>query len=462
MKKILILGAGITGLSTAWKLSNKGYDVTLIEKDTKVGGLAKTINFKENYFDIGPHSFFSEDKEIYEVVTSLFDNIHEEIPKVKRSVKMFFMNYYVDYPLSAKSILFQMGPIIPFLSFISFMKSFIKSFFIKKTDKKNLTVEKWARENFGNFLFKNFFKPYTEQFWKISTEGLSHRVIPASKKLDFAKTLKHLFVNKYLEFSKREPGSLNLVQRESLPTFYPKKGFGEISKKIAEKFKNNNGKINLNEQVEEVVLEKNNEFIVKTNKTTYKGDIVISTLPLDYFVEIFNPLNKNKKSTDASKRLNYLSLTMLYLIIKKKDVLGCQYCYFINRPYNRVSNLNLFSDEVSVKGTNAISIEISCHKDSQIWKQKDKEIFDLCIQSLEKDKILNKEDVLDWKVLKVPNVYPIYKMNYENDLNVIENEFKNIKNFYSIGRLGQFYYGDIDQMIRLGFDAVEKIISKEI
>ena len=62
MKKILILGAGITGLSTAWKLSNKGYDVTLIEKDTKVGGLAKTINFKENYFDIGPHSFFSEDK----------------------------------------------------------------------------------------------------------------------------------------------------------------------------------------------------------------------------------------------------------------------------------------------------------------------------------------------------------------------------------------------------------------
>ena len=38
------------------------------------------------------------------------------------------MNYYVDYPLSAKSILFQMGPIIPIKSFLSFLNSFIKSF----------------------------------------------------------------------------------------------------------------------------------------------------------------------------------------------------------------------------------------------------------------------------------------------------------------------------------------------
>ena len=32
------------------------------------------------------------------------------------------------------------------------------------------------------------------------------------------------------------------------------------------------------------------------------------------------------------------------------------------------------------------------------------------------------------------------------------------KNFYSIGRQGQFYYGDIDQMIRIGFDTADKIM----
>ena len=58
MKKILILGAGVTGLSAAWKLSEHGYDVKVLDKENVVGGLAKTIKFNENYIDIGPHSFF--------------------------------------------------------------------------------------------------------------------------------------------------------------------------------------------------------------------------------------------------------------------------------------------------------------------------------------------------------------------------------------------------------------------
>ncbi len=457
MKKILILGAGITGLSAAWKLSEKGYDVEILEMDPLVGGLAKTIKFKNSLVDIGPHSFFSENKEIYDTVKSLFKDEPEEIPKVKRSVKMFFMNYYVDYPLSAKSILFQMGPIIPLKSFFSFIKSFIKSLFKKKNISDRQSIEEWAIGNFGFFLFKNFFKPYTEQFWKIRTENLSHRVIPASKKLDFAKTLKHLFFNKYLEFSKREPGALNLVQRESLPTFYPKRGFGQIAEKIKQKIEKNNVKIHLNTKVEKIILRENKKFKINTEKNSFESDYLISTLPLDYLVKNFEPFNSKDKLKIAAHNLKYLALKMVYLIVKKKDVLGCQYCYFVGRPYNRVSNLNLFSDDISKEGTSALSLEISCHKDSKIWLSKDEDIFEECVKNLENDKILDRKDILDWKVLDVPNVYPIYKLDYENHLQVLEDEFRDIKNFFSVGRLGQFYYGDIDQMMKLGFDTAEKI-----
>ena len=457
MKKVIILGAGITGLSSGWKLSEKGFDVTIIEKESEIGGLAKTINFKNNLVDLGPHSFFSEDKEIYDSVIDLFKDEPQDMPIVKRSVKMFFMNYYVDYPLSAKSILFQMGPIIPIKSFLSFLNSFIKSFFKKNDKNKNLSIEEWAINNFGYFLYKNFFKPYTEQFWKISTEKLSHRVIPASKKLDFAKTLKHLFINKYLEISKREPGSLNLVQRESLPTFYPKKGFGEIAKKIQSKIIDNKGKVNLNETVELVNCLKNGKFNIQTSKQNYDADVLISTLPLDTFVKSISPLNKNKDIINSSQKLNYLALKILYIIVKKKDVLGCQYCYFINRPYNRVSNLNLFSNEITDNEKNALSIEISCHKNSEIWNSTDEEIYKLCKENLVKDNLILDEDILEWKVISVPNVYPIYQINYENHLDKVENELNKIQNFYSLGRLGKFYYGDIDQMIRFGFDISKKI-----
>ena len=458
MKKVFILGAGITGLSSGWKLAEKGFDVTLIDKEAQVGGLARTVKINnENSVDIGPHSFFSEDKEIYKTVIDLFKEEPNKFQKVERSVKMFFMNYYVDYPLSAKSILFQMGPIIPIKSFLSFLKSFLKSFFKKKTIDENLTIEKWAKNNFGDFLYKNFFKPYTEQFWKIDTNQLSHRVIPASKKLDFAKTLKHLFINKYLEISKREPGSLNLVQRESLPTFYPKKGFGEIAQKIKNKIYENGGKIYLNNNVVSIKNKNDGKFEIITDKEIFQADILISTLPLDKFTKMFEPLCKNANIIKSSNRLNYLALRILYLIVKRKNILGCQYCYFIDRPYNRVSDLNLFSNNLTNEKNSALSVEISCHKNSDIWHFNDEEIYKLCLDSLEKDNLISKNDIVEWKVLKIPDVYPIYKINYETDLEIIQNEFKKIKNFYSIGRLGKFYYGDIDQMIRFGFDLSKKI-----
>ena len=64
----------------------------------------------------------------------------------------------------------------------------------------------------------------------------------------------------------------------------------------------------------------------------------------------------------------------------------------------------------------------------------------------------------------------LYAINYEKKINVvyvnlpIMNQLsypvadQKIKNFFSIGRQGQFYYGDIDQMIRIGFDTADKII----
>jgi len=391
MKKIIIIGGGITGLSTAWKLSEKGYKVNVLESDKSIGGLAKSIKIENYYFDIGPHSFFTEDEEIYKKVMDLFEGDKGEIPYSKRSVKMMFRGKYVDYPLSAKSILIQMGILSAIMCSLSFAKSYIgtsiSSFFGKKTQDENLTVKQWAIGNFGKYLYLNFFKPYTEQFWKIETSELSHRVIPSSKKLDFARTLKHLLINKYLELSKREPGKLSLVERESLPSYYPKKGYGEIANRIGKKIKSNGGEIHTLQEVSEIILNSNNSFDVKTNNKTFSGDFVISTIPLNRVITKIKPLHETK-IIQSAKKLEYLSLIMLYLITKKKNVLGCQYCYFLDRPYNRISEMNNFSNYLSPQDENILAVEISCQNESEIWKSSDKEIFSICMQGIGKDNFL--------------------------------------------------------------------------
>ena len=145
---------------------------------------------------------------------------------------------------------------------------------------------------------------------------------------------------------------------------------------------------------------------------------------------------------------------------KKQNVLDCQYCYFVDKPYNRISEMNFFSESTSPQDENILAVEISCHYGSKMWKTSDEEIFSMCMQGIKKDSllILKKEDIINYKVIKVPSVYPIYRKDYEIHLRETEKYFAKIKNFFSIGRQGQFYYGDIDQMIRIGFDAAYKII----
>ncbi|WP_230409916.1 FAD-dependent oxidoreductase [Candidatus Kuenenia stuttgartensis] len=56
--KVLVLGGGPCGLSAAWELSKHGYNVTVLEKGSKVGGLCITNEYNGYRFDLGGHRFY--------------------------------------------------------------------------------------------------------------------------------------------------------------------------------------------------------------------------------------------------------------------------------------------------------------------------------------------------------------------------------------------------------------------
>ena len=57
-KKILVLGGGVAGSSIAYYLGEKGYDVTVVEKNDRVGGLARTCYYSGHPYEFGPHIWF--------------------------------------------------------------------------------------------------------------------------------------------------------------------------------------------------------------------------------------------------------------------------------------------------------------------------------------------------------------------------------------------------------------------
>ncbi len=56
-KKIVIIGGGIAGLCACLKLAHEGYDVTLLEKESQVGGKIRTVSAGSSAIDSGPTVF---------------------------------------------------------------------------------------------------------------------------------------------------------------------------------------------------------------------------------------------------------------------------------------------------------------------------------------------------------------------------------------------------------------------
>ena len=94
--KTIILGAGLSGISTAYFLQEdeRIEEIILLEKENVPGGLCRTIRTGEYLYDVGPHILFSKDKEMLELMLSVLDEKND----LKRSNKILYKGIPVQYP----------------------------------------------------------------------------------------------------------------------------------------------------------------------------------------------------------------------------------------------------------------------------------------------------------------------------------------------------------------------------
>jgi protoporphyrinogen oxidase len=447
----IIVGAGISGLSLAWKLRENGFHVDVLESNPLVGGLAGTVREDGYCLDFGPHSFFSENTEIVNTVLKLFNN---GLSPTFRNVKFYYKGKYLDYPLTAYSILFQMGVISGLKAGLSFLKGKLMPHKRNLSENEDETVEDWAIASFGKHLYDSFFKPYTEQFWKIPCTELSSRSIPTHTRMSFINTCRLLLKRRI-----SKDGS-SLIEREMLPTYYPRTGFGEIAELVAKKVQQNEGRIHLNCQINEIQKLSDREFCVSYTQDgeqrSVKGSHLISTIPLNSFINLLKPFPDNE-ILDSANHLEYRSLVVLGMVTEKQDILDCSYMYVLNRPFNRISEMNKFSPFTSPSHDNIVAVEIPALKDSKAWIASKEELFDMCIGSLAEDGFLGPGDVKRLLLIKASHAYPIYKKNYAVHLHRILEFIKNENGLDTLGRSGEFMYMDADVCMKRAFDLADSL-----
>ena len=157
MFDVIIIGGGPAGLTALYELSKNNKKVLLIEKKSNVGGLAETKIFGDFRYDIGPHRFFTKNKEINELFMEI---LGEDAVAVNRKTRILFKGKYFDYPLTPINALFGLGIFESISVGFSYIYARLKSR-LKISNIENF--EDWVIDRFGKKLFSNFFKNYKIQ-----------------------------------------------------------------------------------------------------------------------------------------------------------------------------------------------------------------------------------------------------------------------------------------------------------
>jgi protoporphyrinogen oxidase len=441
---IAILGGGPAGLAAAYELAKVNRSPVLFEKANLLGGIARTENWNDYYFDLGGHRFFTKSEEINTLWHEILSK--EEFLTRPRLSRIYYNKKFFNYPLKPFNALFGLGGFESSRILFSYMKS--KLF----ASQKENNFEEWIINRFGKRLYEIFFKAYTEKVWgipctEISAEWAAQRI----KGL----TLTSAVINAILGSKKNNIKTL-INEFE-----YPKNGPGLMWAKMAGKIEKLGGKIRLNSDVSKVGFRNNAiEWIEINNQEKFEVDNVISSLPLRDLILRLSPA-PDSAVLKAAELLPYRELITVALVIDKAEIFPDNWIY-IHSPdvyLGRIQNFKNWSPYmVPDKTKTCLGMEYFSFEGDFLWKMKDEDLIKLASDELVKVGLLrSKEKILSGKVIRTSKAYPSYTNNYKENLKTIIQFLKNIRNFQSIGRNGMHRYNNMDHSMLTGIYAARNI-----
>ncbi len=445
-RKVAVLGAGLAGLTCAYELSKAGFDVTVIEKEDYVGGLARSFKKGEFTCDLGPHRFHSEKKELVDHIREVLDD--KTVKKIRKS-EIYLKNRYFIYPLSAMDVISKM----PFFTLLKIFYDYVYAKIILQSIPDN-SFENWVSKRFGNKLYEIFFKEYTEKTWglactEISADYASQRITLLNLTDVIMKTLfrpKNIPRTYVSEFSYPENG-----------------GIGTICEKYREKILAMGNKVITGAEVKEIETDKNRILSISyengSSPKKEEYDYFCSTIPLTDLVSLITPEPEGKIKQSCSE-LFFRSIVFVYLVVNRPRLSANHWIYMPERKFisNRFSEFKNFNENSAPPRKTIICAEVTCFFGDRIWNMNDERIVDRVTEDLVQMGLIGENDVESYFLCKLKHAYPIYDIYYRQHVTVIKDYLEGFDNLHYFGRNALFRYNNMDHSVEMGLNVAEDII----
>jgi len=450
---VVILGAGPAGISAAWRLTKLGYPVTVLERDEAVGGMGRTITVGDYSVDFGPHTFHiretAESKEILKTITPFFG---ENPLTLVRGTRVLLRGKEYVYPLEMMQVLFGVSPLLSARILFDYSIATIKSLFAPA--KKEDSFEEWGVRNLGRTLYDLCFGVYSERVWGLPTSQISSKQAQRVAKLN----LKNII--------------LRTLGIKADPTtyftkyFYPRAGISQLYEGMKTEIVAAGNRVLLNSPA--VRVEREGDQVRRVYYQSAAGeqsiecDILLSTLPLPALVNMTTP-SLPQPVIERAARLRYRSLKLIYIALKRPVLTDYHWIYLLDEQFriNRMSEQKNVSAEMVPKDRTILCIELSLWKDEELWRRSDEEIYRLALRDLMKMGYGVTESEVDaYYVMDIPTAYPVYELNFEDNLIPVLEGVHEMRNLMTLGRHGLFLNNSMDDNVGLGFQIADHIHRK--
>ena len=142
-------------------------------------------------------------------------------------------------------------------------------------------------------------------------------------------------------------------------------------------------------------------------------------------------------------------MRLVYLHVNLDKVMDQQWVYFIDPDtvFNRISEFKNFYPQHAQENTTVLCAEITSNPDCS---------GDEVVDELVRLNILKADDILDIKIIDIPNAYPVFDKQYEENLANAKLILDQYPNLVLLGRQAEFIHQDIDEIFATAKDTAEE------
>jgi protoporphyrinogen oxidase len=456
--EVFVVGAGPAGLTAAYCLTREMPSVLVIEKDPHyVGGISRTVSYKNFLFDIGGHRFFSQSKEVVDLWREILPDDFLERPRLSR---IFYRGKYYSYPLAAFEALRNLGIFTSAACMLSF--AYARAFPIAEPR----SFHQWVRNQFGEKLFSIFFKTYTEEVWGMSCDEISADwAAQRIKGLDLAVAVGNAI--KRALWPKAVVHKGGSVVKTLIDSFqYPRHGPGMLWEAAARKIKERGGALLMGCELRQLAFDQSSgiwtiDVSTHGRPETYTARHVVSSAPLRELVEKISP---TPISLLHARALRYRDFLTVALMVNKPDLFPDNWIY-IHDPsvqVGRVQNFRSWSPEMVPPGMSCLGLEYFCFEGDGLWRSSDADLIALAKDEVARIGLLADAAVVDACVVRQPKAYPVYDESYRDNVATIRLDLETIyPTLHMVGRNGMHKYNNQDHAMMTAMLTARNILAGE-